>query len=174
MANQAVRFSASLVDELGTSASTTAYGLVPDTVTLAQISTSWASWAAALDGITGGAITGGRIDLVKGATGADKGNGAGKPATGARVEQTGIVNFTNAANAHRWGEAIPSLANGMIVGGKLNLADAAVIAFNALLTGALNGGTFTNPYLQALTGVKDAILSFRERRRQLQRSSFEL
>jgi hypothetical protein len=174
MANANVRFSASLVDELGTSASTTAYGVVPDTVTLAQILTAQGAWIDALDAVTAGAITGGRVDLVTPAKATDKGAGAGKPAAGSRVEQTGVINYKNSVNNHRWGEAIPSLADGMISGGKLNLADAAVIAFNALLTGALAGGTYTNPYLQAISGVKDAILSFRERRRQLQRSSFEL
>jgi hypothetical protein len=85
-----------------------------------------------------------------------------------------VINFTNAINRHRWGEAIPSVADSKIVAGKFDLTDAAVAAFMALMTGALAGGTYTNPYLQALVGVKDAILSFREHRRQLQRSSFEL
>jgi hypothetical protein len=174
MANVAVRFSASLVDELGTNASTVAYGLVPDTVTLAGIKTSYQAWQSALDAIVGAAVTGGRIDFVQSGLTTDKGAGAGKPKAGSRVEQTGIVNFTNAVNSHRWGEAIPGLDDAVISGGKLDLANAAVIAFNAVLTGALAGGTYTNPYLQAIVAVKDALLSFRERRKQLQRSSGEL
>jgi hypothetical protein len=174
MANVNVRFSASLQDELGTTASTTAYGVVPDTVTLAGIKTAYLAWQSALDAITDVAVTGGRVDLLQAGTATDKGAGAGKAKAGSRVEQTGIINFTNASNSHRWGEAVPGLADATIVGGKLDLTNAAVIAFNAILTGALAGGTYTNPYLQAIVAVKDAILSFRERRKQLQRSSFEL
>ena len=112
--------------------------------------------------------------MVQAGLSTDKGAGAGKPKAGSRVEQTGIINFTNASNSHRWGEGLPGLDDAVISGGKLDLTNAAVIAFNAIMTGALAGGTFTNPYLQAIVAVKDALLSFRERRRQLQRSSSEL
>lgn len=173
MANKNVRFSASIVDGLGTKATTTSYGVVPDTVTLAGIMTAQGAWVAALDGVTDGAITGSSVTIVSGPLATDKGAGAGKPTLDSRVEQTGVVNYTNGVNTHPWGEAIPALANATITSGKLDLANAAVIAFNAILTGALAGGNYTNPYLQAITGIKDAILSFRERRKQLQRSSYE-
>jgi hypothetical protein len=174
MANLKVRFSASIVDELGTSASTTSYGVVPDTVTLAQLTTSYQAWQSAIDGLTDGAVTGGRFDILQVGTTTDKGAGAGKPKVGSRVEQNAVINFTNAINSHRWGEAIPAFTNAAIAGGKVDLANAAVTTLIGILTGALNGGTYTNPYVQALVAVKDAILSFREHRKQLQRSSFEL
>lgn len=173
MANKNVRFSASIVDELGTKATTVAYGVVPDTVTLAGLMTAQGAWVSALDGVTDGAITGSTAVIQSGPLATDKGAGAGKAKAGSRVEQTGVVNYTNATNTHPWGEAIPALADATITAGKLDLTNAAVIAFNAILTGALAGGNYTNPYLQAISGIKDAILSFRERRKQLQRSSYE-
>jgi hypothetical protein len=163
-----------MVDELGTNASTTAYGLVPEATTLTELVAAQGAWVAGLDAIIGGAITGSSVTLVQPGLTTDKGNGAGQPASGSRVEQTAVINFKNAINSHRWGEAIPSVADAKIVAGKFDLTDTAVAAFIAIMTGALGAGNYTNPYLQAISGVKDAILSFREHRRQLQRSSFEL
>jgi len=147
--------------------------MVPEAATLTQLQAGWQAFATALDGVTDVAITGGRIDVIQSFVGADKGAGAGIAKAGSRVEQTGIVNFGAVGTRHRWGFAIPGLANAKIVAGKLNLTDAAVITLTDLIKGALAGGKYANPNSQLITTVIDALLSFRERRRQLQRTSGE-
>jgi hypothetical protein len=101
--------------------------------------------------------------------------GTHKAPTGAtfvasRVEQTGVLNFSNTATSRRYGQALPSIRSNLLTAGKIDLKDAALAALVALLT----SGPFTNAAQQVLAALVDAIIAFRKRRKQLQRTSFEL
>lgn len=169
MANtQPVRFSVSVVDELGTEASEVFYAMVDPTITAAQLSTQWHALATDLDPVLGAQILRGSVVLLENMSG-----GKTAPAVGSRVEQTGVINFSNAVTSHRFGEALPGLSSGVISAGKINLTDAGVAAFITFMTTAFTLGTWTNNAQQPLVALVDALLSFRKRRKQLARSSFE-
>jgi hypothetical protein len=166
-----LHFSATIVDGLGTKASAIAYLAPDDTATLATMRTDLDAWLAALDGVTDGVITGARIELtpqLPGGLGTMTSKGAAF--TNSRVEQTAVINMKNATTSQKSGQAIPAFSDAAIAGGKVDLTNAAVGVIIALL----GGGTYTNAATQVLTGVVDAILAFRKRRKELQRSSFEV
>lgn len=170
-ATTSIRFSARLLDELGTEASMVSYLLVDPAQTLTQVNTALATWLTDLDAITGGQITQAHVAIAPALPGGLK----AAPVAGARVEQTGVLNLSSPANNKRFGQAVPSIADSVLHLGKIDLSNAAVQAFIALLTGGgVLGGGYTNQFTQLVTGFVDAIISFRKRRRQLQRSSFEV
>lgn len=169
MANVAAHYSLTIRDGLGVEASTVAYVVVPDTTTLAGIAAAAGTWALDVDATIDGAITGLRVELAPALP------GGLKAATGAtwaasRVEQTGVLNFKNATTKYRFGMPLPSIRSDVISTGKIDLTDTAIAALITLLT----SGAFSNTAQQALTALVDAIISFRKRRKQLQRSSFEV
>lgn len=163
------RFSFTIVDELGVEASIQAYLLVDPLCTAADLSAGWQTMATAIDGITGGQITRGQAVVVEAMTG-----GKGSPAAGSRVEQTGVFDYGTAVGTHVWGQAIASLADSVISGGKINLANANVIAYQAVIPGTITLGEYANSSFQALTTFKDCFISFRKRRKQLDRASKEV
>ena len=165
-----LHFSATVKDGLGTKGTAVAYLAPVDSTTLATLVTDLATWLADLDAVTDGVIIGNRIELtpaLPGGLGTVGGKGAAFVAS--RIEQTGILNLSNATTQHRSGFAIPAVIDAAIVSGKLDLTNAAIAAMIALLT----GGTYTNSAAQALVALIDAVLSFRRKQRQLGRSSFE-
>lgn len=170
-ATQAVRFSATLVDELGTEAAKLSYLLADPAQTITQVFTAYDAWVAALDTLTDGQIVRGRVDLI---AALPSGLKAG-PVVGGRIEQTGNFGFSVAGTSHRYNDVVPSEANSTISGGKISLGSgSAGAAWQTLLIGAVLGGHYTNATSQDLAAAIDAFLSFRKRRRQLDRSSFEL
>jgi len=171
MANtQPAQLSFSVEDELTTDASISVPAMVDPAMTVAQLAGAWSSLAALLDPVIAAQITGGRAILQLPMAG-----GKANPAAGSRVEQTGVFNFHNGVTDRRWGLAVPGLSSAVISAGRINLTDAGVAALLAALEGAITGGgVYTNEARQALTTLADAFISFRKRRRQLARSSFEL
>jgi hypothetical protein len=163
------RYSITLVDELGTEASDTYYALLDPTQTIQLAIDAWAALAAVVDPITGGQIIRGGITILPVPAGLK-----GAPVAGSRVEQTGVFNFLDSITTHRYGQALPSLRDSKIVAGKINLVDVAVAAFITFLTAVLAVAEWVNNHQQPLTALRDALISFRKRRKQLARSSFEL
>jgi hypothetical protein len=171
MANtQPAQLSYTLLDELGTKASSAFPLMIDPAMTVAQLVTATTGFADLLDAIVGGAIVNASASLLFG----DQGAKDGTPASGSRVEQTGVFNFNNAVTAYRFGLIAPSLADSVISGGTVNLADSDVIAFVAACHASITGGGVpTNTARQTLTSLRDAFISFRKHRKQLTRSSFE-
>ncbi len=88
-----------------------------------------------------------------------------KAATGAtwlasRIGQTGVLSFSATGTDRRYGQALPALANATIVGGQLDMTNAAIAALITLLLNPT--GYFTNPQNQSLEAALDALLSFRQ------------
>ena len=167
---QAAHYSATIVDELGTEASSIAYVEVDPATALSALSTAVGAWAADMDPIIGGQITGLRLVVSVPVPGGLKST----PDAGSRVEQTGLFNFGTAVNARRYGVSVPSISDGKIAGGKINISDTDVAAFIDLLKTAATAVGFSNSAGQEFTRAIDAVLAFRKRRRQLARSSFEV
>ncbi len=163
-------YSATVLDELGVTATSLAHVDVDPATTLAAVATAAGAWAADLDPIIGGQITGLRVTLNVPVPGGLKTT----PDAGSRVEQTGLFNFGVAANGRRYGVSVPSLSDGKIAGGKINILDTDVQAFIDLLKTAVTAIGFVNSAGQEFTRAIDAVLSFRKHRRQLTRSSFEV
>jgi hypothetical protein len=167
---QFARYSISIVDELGTEASGTYYAMLDPSQTITAALAAWTSLATAVDAVIGAQITKGRVDLIT----LPPGGAKAAPVAGSRVEQTGLFNFVATGTTHRFGSDTPGFADTKISAGKVNLADADVQALITLLTTVITVLTWCNEHQQALATLKDAILSFRKRRRQLSRTSFEL
>jgi len=163
-------FSYSLIDELGTRTSVTQPAMVdPTTGTPAALKTAWLGLGADIDAVSGAQITGGSVAIVYQPAGGWKAT----PAAGSRVEQTALFNFINATSKYKWGLDVPSFLNSKISSGKVNLADSAVTALINFILTAFTGGEFANTSTFPLTALADALLSFRKRRKQLARTSFE-
>lgn len=169
MANVPLHFSAAVRDGLQTAAPLTSYLLVPDSTSLATLIGDLGTWATTIDACIDGAI----VDLSARLTPALP---AGlKAATGAtwlasRVEQTGVLNFSASGSDRRYGQALPSLSNAVIAGGKIDLSNTAIVALVSLLTNPAND--FTNAQSQTLEAALDALISFRQRA-DLRKTSFE-
>jgi hypothetical protein len=164
-------FSYSIVDELGTKANITVPVMLdPAVSTPTNMSTEWTTLGGLLDSAIGGQIVGGSMAIVKPADGGWKAS----PAAGSRVEQTGLLNFLNATTKYKFGVDLPSLKDAAISAGKVNLGYTAISDLITALTTSFNYGVFANTGQYPLTALIDALLTFRKRRKQLSRSSFEV
>lgn len=169
MATVNLHFSATVRDGLSTEASTLAYVDYADTVTLAALIVDLNEWVADLDACIDGAIVANQIRITPTVIGTHKAP-TGASFVASRVEQTAVLNFSNGSTSKKYGQILPSVRSDLLTAGKIDLTDAAIAALVALLT----SGAFTNAAAQALVALVDAIISFRKRRKQLQRTSFEL
>ena len=169
----AVRMEATIVDELGVQAETSVYALIDPSASFSTILTQLNSWLADLDGCTDGQIIGAELEVLPALPAGLK----VAPATGSRVEQTGLLAFDAAGDTHQWATAIPALSNSptVVSGGKIIVtpgAPAQVLA--ALLAG---GGTaqlaWTNSASQALTAATSALISFRKYSHQMVQETYE-
>lgn len=171
MANtQYAIFSYSMIDELGTKTSMSIPAMVdPTTGTPAALKTEWLALGGQFDALIGAQVTGGSVSV---ALKPDPGWKTA-PIAGSRVEQTALLNFTNATSKYKFGVDVPALRDTAIAGGKVDLTTSIVTDVITSLLTAFTGGVFTNTSQYPLTALADALLSFRKRRQQLSRSSFE-
>lgn len=169
---QPIRLSYTIRDELGTEAATVLHADVDPAQTLSAAATEWQDFGILLNAVCGGNITRGRLELIL----APPAPFTGKPVAGSRVEQTGLFNFSTGSTPFRTAAVVPAFLSTKLSGGKINNADTDVAAFiNAVVAvPALLNGQFTDLTLANLVAFVDSILSFRKRRKQLQRSSFNI
>ena len=167
--------SATIVDSWGTEASAPAYALIDPAQTLSSIVTQAQAYVSALDGVTDGYIRKMHIQIVPALPSGLK---TGAVATGAKVEQTGVVNFSVTGSSKRYGYAIPAVSDGQLTGDRIDAtvfgtASANMDALLLLLTSVFTALVWANEHSQQIAAVKDALVSFRKKRRQLGRSSLE-
>lgn len=172
MANtQYALFSYTVVDELGTKSTVLVPAMVdPTTGTPAALKTAWTALGTDIDAIVGTEITGGRVEVVFVRDAGWK----SAPDAGSRVEQTGLFNYGNATTKYKYGVDVPGLADDKISAGKIDLADTDIANFVTKLITSFTGGVFTNTSQYVLAALLDAAITFRKRRKQLSRSSFEV
>ncbi len=167
--------SATIVDGWGTEASAPAYALVDPTQTVAEALAEAQAYVQALDAVTDGRITKMHMQFVPGLP---TGLKTAAVATGAKVEQTGIVNFRATGTSKRYGYAIPAVSDGVLTADRIDAtvfgtANAGIDALLLLLTSVATALAWCNEHSQQIAAVRDAIVSFRKKRRQLGRSSLE-
>lgn len=161
--------SATLVDSWGIEASAPAYGLADGAQTLASVVAAANEYFAALDGASDAMIRRTRIEIVPALpTGVKT-----AAAAGAKVEQTGLFNFDAAGTSKRYALAVPAISDGEMVGDRLTLGAGGIAVLIAVLTTVYTALVWCNDHSQEITKFVDALVSFRKKRKQLQRSSFE-
>jgi len=173
MAQVPVRVSATIVDEWGIEASTAMYATADDTQTLAGLDTEVNAWVTALDNATDGVIKQSRVTIFPALPGGIK----AAAASGSRVEQTGELGFLAAGSSKRYSAAIPALSNGATVLAAdrivLTVSDPIGILIK-LLTTVGTVLSWCNEHYQLIQKFVDALVAYRKKRKQLQRSSFEV
>jgi len=171
MANDTyVLFSYTVEDKFGTKTQTVLPAYVDGAAaTVANLKTQWVTGGTDLDAITDGIITGGKVSLVL----PPDGGWNDTPGSNSFDERTGMFNFLNGTTKYKFGVKVPSIDEGKLSGGKINLSDTDIAAFISLLTSVFTHGEYVNPGLYALSALADAFLSARKYRRQLDRSTYE-
>ena len=173
MALKPVRVSATIVDEWGIEASTAMYANADDTATIAAMDVELGSWLVALDALTDGYIKDARLTVFPTLPGGIK----TAAVAGGRVEQTGLLGFLATGSQKRYSASIPALANGgTVLSGDRIVLTAADPAANLIFILTTIGTVlhWTNEHYQQIVDFVDALVSFRKKRKQLQRSSFEV
>lgn len=159
MANSAVELSGVLLDGAQTPGEVVSYLNLPDTSTLAQLTSALNVWAAAVDGTIDGAFLKVFAKLTPPLPGGLKA-ASGPTWLGSRIQQTGNINFSATGTTRRYGQALPSLSNAAITGNTVDISNTAIQALIALLLNPT--GFFTNAQSQSLEAALDALLSFRK------------
>lgn len=173
MAEVPVRISATIVDEWGIEASTAFYAQADDSKTVAALGTEVHDFLVALDGTTDGALRRAEIVILPILPTAVK----TAAAAGSRVEQTGLLGFSVTGANKRYSAAIPAISNGgtVLSGDRIVLTGADPVGLLiAILTTIGTVLKWCNEHNQEIQNFIDALLSFRKKRKQLQRSSFEV
>jgi len=156
------------VDAYGITATTLLNIEVDNTKTLTQIDTDLASLAADLAALSQGVLT--RVtfrEVID--VGADPTTAVGD------VEKGALFNFGNASDSYATGIWVPDVNPSILNGsGLVDLANADVTTFITAMTTAATAITVVTKGVRALTGLIDALISFRKRRKPLERKTKEI
>jgi hypothetical protein len=177
MANtEPVRFSITEVDQLGTEASEAFYALVDPEATVAALLSAWAVLAQDVDAVASGQIIRGGITIVPDPAAVLDPPLRNVPSVGSRVEQGVVLNFGLTGSSRRWGQSVPCLDSANISAGKPDLTPATAIPdlANFLITSGIAVLTWVSADHLPIAVLRDALLSFRKKRKQLSRTSFEV
>lgn len=96
------------------------------------------------------------------------------PVATAEVERNALANFSQVGFKYKQGFAIPTIADSLIVNGKVDLTPGN--AFMLLVGWLISGGTylkFTSKFINALVALLDVVISFRKHRKRETAVSFE-
>ena len=172
-----VRFTARVRDYVGARTSTAVDACVDGTVTEAQLANTWAAWAAALDAISDGIVTGGRITTARPDDPAStfwphlegaqppglkleqtpSGLKTGTSPREARLAQTALFNFGIIDSSYS--VMVPAFSSRFLrhrhaPGGPIDLDAESMQAFIRLLSEpfAAGHGVFTDPHGRPLVG----------------------
>lgn len=166
MATVQAVISVETVDAYGISATTPYFVTVDDTKTVAQTVSDLETLGSLQQGLTQGNVVKESITLVHTIT-------PGGPATG-DVEKGGLFNFDNATDAYATGYWIPDIAPSVLNGaGLIDLSNTNVTDFITFMTAAHTAITVVTKGVRALSALRDALISFRERRKPLSRKTKE-
>jgi len=163
-------FSARLMDINGRTRSCRAYYAIDDGITVNTLMGHLEGFANAIQGLSSAGIQRLSISIEDNGLG-DFSSIPRAPSGNEPIEQTGVFNFNAVGPVpRRWGLAIPGFTNTVLIDGRIDLGDPAIVDMIADIG---TGSAFTNEHYQPLGTLADAFLSFRRDRKQLQRSSFE-
>jgi len=161
-------FSAEVVDAYGIPGQIFVNIEFDDTKTLAALHSDLVSWASTMQALTQGVIT--KVKFT------DVNETGGDPATAVGdIEKGALFNFSNATDGYAYGVLIPDVNPAILTtDGKVDLTNADVITFISLLTTAGTVITAITKGVRALTGLIDALITFRKHRKPLARKTKEL
>ena len=168
-----VRMEATIVDELGIQAETSVYAMIDPTASFSEILALQDTWLTDLSACTDGQIIGTELEVLHTVpTGL-----RGSPASGSRVEQTGLLAFNSTGDTHTWSTAIPALSNGgtVVSGGKPVITEDAPleVLIDLLTEGGSAALQWTNATSQAIASFARALISFRRYRHQMVEATYE-
>ena len=170
MANVVTLLSVEILDHLGVTVSHDIFIENADTLTLANLNTFAATYLNVLDPIIDGQITAAtfkvKATLPTGIKTA--------PAATAEAERNGVFNFSQANVPYKNGIAVPTIADSVIVNGKIDLTNTSIQSWITVITVVSSGITVISKFLNALQNLVDAFISFRKHRRAELRRSFEV
>jgi len=159
--------SAQITDTYGITATTDAFITIDDTKTIAQLNADALSWANTIQSLSQGNLTQYSAKIIVEET-------PGGPASG-DVEKGGLFNFNNATDPYAQGYWIPDISPSVLdANGLIDLANVDVAAFITFLTTAHTVITVVTKGVRALTALKDALISFRKKRKPLSRKTKEV
>jgi len=92
------------------------------------------------------------------------------PATGAENERTGLFSMIASGTPNSYGEDFPSFSSLYFTGNQIDTANTNVASLITLMTTTSNNCRVTDRYGNNLTGVKNAVKTFRKHRRALRRA----
>lgn len=90
------------------------------------------------------------------------------------AERTGLLNFSQTGSRFKYGVDIESIAQSLIVDGKIDLNAGAISDFVDYIVAAHSGFVFISKAANALAALVDAVISFRKKRKLESRRSFEV
>lgn len=169
MANLECLYSVGLQDYLGVSTTHDIFLNVPDSTTLASLTTILTGYQDLVDVISGGLITKTYLRVTIPNSETNKTD----PVAGDEVEKTGLFNFSQSATPYKFGVDVPAIAETLITNGKIDLSASAITTWIAWLTAAHSGVQAISKFLYTLTGLVDALISFRKHRKAENRRSVE-
>lgn len=159
MANISTNLSIKFKDALGVPASVFLYGEVPDTTTLSELNTAWGAGVTAVAGVTNAGFVEAFGEIKIGSLAPIT------PAGTSESERGLLANYRQASSPYMSPLWIPSINPALVVGGKVDVSAAEIIALTAFLLSG-SGGLFpTSKYGNVLTGLADVAESFRKLRR---------
>lgn len=162
MATDAAQFSFSLIDFAGVRGSMFVDANIDSATTVDNLAIQANGLAALVDSVTGAKILETRVTLITTPVGL-KAN----PVVGADLEKTLLINFNSTGTRYAYGVDIPGVNPAKLTGDRPDPTQADIAA----LIAALIGGNYTNAALQALGVARDLAVTFRKRRRALERVS---
>jgi hypothetical protein len=170
MADLFAHLSVQLTDALGVTASVPYYLSIADTQTVAELNTAMAAILTDLDPVTGAAIANATVNISVTLPGGIKAT----PAAGSEVERGGLFNWSQLGIKYKFGVLVPALKQSVIVNGKINLADAAVSTWNALMSTVGGDVSWVSTGFHDLEVLRDALIVFRKHRKAESRRSSEV
>lgn len=166
MASALGLMSATIRDTYGVEATTNVNIQIDDTKTVAQFTSDVNSWLNLVQSLSDGQVVSGRaiIQFV----------GTGTTPVG-NVEKGALFNFSNATDTYAQGQWIPDIASSVLNSqGLVDLTNVTVTNFITFMTTAHTVITVVTKGVRALTALKDALISFRKRRKPLERKTKEV
>jgi len=155
-----------IVDAYGIAATTDYFVEVDDTKTIAQLMGDLGTLGGLEQGLSQGNVVERNVKLQATIT-------PGGPATG-DVEKGALFNFNNASDPYAQGYWIPDVAPSVLnAQGLIDLSNVNVSDFVTFMTTAHTAITVVTKGVRALTALRDALISFRERRNPLSRKTKE-
>ncbi len=149
MATVNLHYSLTILDGMSKRKSTEVFLGLPDTTTLAQLSAAYGTWVTDLNAIIDGAPLEGQI-RIKPTLPGSLNAATGETWLESRHSQTGLFRFQVTGTTAEWSDAVPSLANSMIIGDTVDPTGTATYT-NLLIGGGT--GPFSNPQNQPILAL---------------------